>query len=199
MLSEHTRFHALSRCRLALAFATTLAGSSLCPAPLRAQSTPAIQAASQPAIANTKPGVPFSPQVLASLLPQSVYFHGRTAALQLRNAAGVSFGAGAIVWAGLVDTSGYASNVQDRYQFYLVTESALLFGNSRLPAGVYGGGFVGDHFILMDIGGRTVAEGNVETDAAMPRPRPLQMLPDSPNAVRLALGRHWVRLQIATL
>ncbi|HLI77887.1 MAG TPA: hypothetical protein VKV02_13155, partial [Acidobacteriaceae bacterium] len=132
---------------------------------------------------------------LSALLPATVYFQGRSAPLQLRNAGGTSFGPDAIVWVSLVDSSGYSSSVQERYQFYLVTESPLRFGEAHLPAGAYGGGFQGDHFLLMDLGGHTVAEGDVHVDSALARPRPLQVLPESPSSIKLYLGRRWVSLR----
>ena len=156
-----------------------------------AQGTPQ----SQPAASKDAPGVPFSADRLASLLPPSVYFQGRSAPIQIRNAAGVSLANGAVVWATLVDVSGYSTSVQDRYQFYFVTEGPLFFGKTTLPAGAYGGGFLGDHFLLMDLGGHTLAEGPLQEDATLRRPRPLMMVPVSPSSVRLYLGRHWVLVQ----
>lgn len=143
----------------------------------------------------TGPGAPFSADKLTELLPPSVYFQGRTAPLQLRNAAGTDLGSGQIVWSSLVDSSGYSTSVQEKYQFYLVSEGPLQFGSARLPAGAYGGGFLGERFLLMDLGGHTIAQGALETDATLRRPRPLQMVVDHPGAVRLYLGRHWVLLQ----
>lgn len=134
----------------------------------------------------------FSPEKLASLLPATVYFQGRSAAVQLRNAAGVSFGQNAIVWAALVDTSGYSTSVQERYQFYFVTETGLRFGDVHLAPGAYGAGYVGDHFLVMDLGGHEVGSGATTEDAALRRPRPLQMVADGPGSVKLYLGRRWV-------
>lgn len=142
-------------------------------------------------------GTPYTADQLARLLPATVYFQGRTAPVQLRNAGGASLAGGGIVWAGLVDTAGYASSVQEKYQFYLVTEGALEIGGKRLPAGAYGGGFVGERFVIMDLGGHTVAEGTSERDAALTRPRPLQVMADAPDAVKLFLGRRWVLLRAA--
>lgn len=159
--------------------------------------TSATQQAATTAASTSSAGRPLSPEAVAKLLPVSVYFQGKTAPLQLRNAAAVSFSDDATVWAALVDTSGYASDVQERYQFYLVTESPLLVGQTMLAAGAYGGGFIGDRFLIMDLGGHSVAEGDLQKDPAMKRPRPLQMMPDMPNAVKLYLGRHWVELQAA--
>lgn len=146
----------------------------------------------------SRPGVPFTADKLNSLLPTAVYFQGRTAPLQLRNSGGTDFGNGRIVWVSLVDSSGYASSVQERYQFYLVTEGPLQFGSARIAAGAYGGGFLGDHFVLMDLGGHTVAEGPISADPALARPRPLQVVGASPDAVKLYLGRNWVLLHSTT-
>lgn len=177
-------------CALLLPASLAAAGASVAPAF-------AMQQTAQDA-AHAQPGIPLKPDALAALLPATVFFQGRTAALQMRNAAAVPFAKGAIVWAALVDSSGYATATQEKYQFYLVTECPLRFGNARIPAGVYGGGFIGDHFILMDVGGHTIAQGPTQLDAAYPRPRPLQMLPVSPSAVKLMLGRHWVNVEAAS-
>ena len=141
------------------------------------------------------PGIPFSADTLTSLLPATVYFQGRSAPLQLRNAGGTTFAEGAIVWVSLVDSSGYSTSVQERYQFYLVTEGPLQFGSVSLRPGAYGGGFVGDRFLVMDLGGHTIGEGATQTDNGMQRPRPLQVRADQPMSVRLYLGRRWVSLR----
>ena len=152
------------------------------------------QQASSASTAASPLGTPWAPAALANLLPPSVYFRGKSAPIQLRNAGAVRFGEDAIAWVALVDNSGYATDVQEKYQFYLVTEAPLLLGGTKLAAGAYGGGFLGERFVVMDLGGHTVAEGSLQTDPALKRPRPLQMLPDTPHAVKLYLGRHWVEL-----
>ncbi len=155
--------------------------------PALAQDTPASTAA-----------VPFPADKLSSLLPATVYFQGQSAPLQLRNAAGTNFNGGAIFWVSLVDTSGYSTSVQARYQFYLVSEGPLHIGGVAVPAGAYGGGFLGDRFVLMDPGGHTVAEGPITNDPDLKRPRPLQIVPDGPSSVNLYLGRHRVLVQSDT-
>lgn len=140
-------------------------------------------------------GAPFTADKLASLLPATVYFQGRTAPLQIRNSGGTAFNGDQVLWAGLVDTAGYSTSVQERYQFYFVSEGPIRFGDADLPAGAYGAGFLGDHFLIMDLGGHTLAQGPLQTDAAMKRPRPLQLLSDKQNTARLYLGRHYVVLQ----
>ncbi len=149
------------------------------------------------AAAESGPGVPFTAEKLTALLPPSVYFAGRTAPLQTRNAGGTKFANGAIFWVSLVDSSGYASSVQERYQFYIVTEGPVRFGDVTLRPGAYGGGFVGDRLVLMDIGDHSIGEGPIQTDASLRRPRPLQVVADQPGAVKLYLGRKWVTVRTA--
>ena len=147
--------------------------------------------ASSASAATSAPGIPFTAEKVSSLLPATVYFAGRTAPLQTRNAGGTVLPSG-ILWISLVDSSGYSTSVQERYQFYFVTEGPVHVGDVALKAGAYGGGFVGDHFVLMDLGDHTVGEGATQNDTEMRRPRPLQVVGDQPNTVKLYLGRRWV-------
>jgi len=129
----------------------------------------------------------------SKLLPDAVYFAGKSAGTQLRNSAGVRYADGLSVLAVLVDTSGYSSAVQDKYQGYLLTEVPLEFGGHRLPAGAYGIGFVGTHFGVMDIASHDLLQATAAHDAAMPRPMPLQILEGATaGTYRLCSGRSCV-------
>ena len=131
---------------------------------------------------------------LEKLLPATVFFQQQSAPLQLRNAAAYRGASGNIVWASLVDTSGYSTGVRERYQFYFVTESATSIAGKALPAGAYGGGFLSDgNLLIMDIGGHDIFRVKVSEDGALRRPRPLQMTVD-PAGVRLYLGRQYVSI-----
>ena len=70
------------------------------------------------------------------LLPASVYFKGQSATTQLRNSGGVKFADGSYVLATLVDTSGYSSDVQQKYQAYFITELQIKIEGHVLPAGI---------------------------------------------------------------
>jgi len=48
------------------------------------------------------------------------------------------------VIAGLVDTSGYAADVREKYQGFLITDSPIRIGGSELGSGAYGFGFSND-------------------------------------------------------
>lgn len=155
------------------------------------------QAASAPAPAQASSplGTPLTAAELTSLIPATVFFRGQTAPVQIRNAGAVRFSKDAVLFAVLVDNSGYSSGIRESYQFYLVTESPITFGGQQLAPGAYGGGFLNDNtFTIMDIGGHPVIKGAVETDAKLQRPRPLQMLPGTSGSVRLFLGRNFVTI-----
>lgn len=132
------------------------------------------------------------------LVPGAVFFKGQSANTQARNSGGVHFADGQYALAVLVDTSGYTSAVQQKYQGYLLTEVPLEFGSHRVPPGAYGFGFVKSGFLVMDIGGHELLTADVVHDQQMHRPMPLQILAaGQPSLYRLCSGRDCVRFERA--
>jgi hypothetical protein len=174
-------------------FAAALAAFSL-QAPLHAQMT-----AAPPVAADTlAPGLVPKASV-APLVPPAVFFAGKVASTQVRNAGAAKLPGDHYIVSVLVDTSGYSTSVQEKYQAYLITEATLTIDGHSLPAGAYGCGFIAnDTFIVMDIGGATLFTAHSTRDAELRRPTPLQMLasPDG-NGYRLYVGRSYVTLQAA--
>src|ERR1700686_3247914 len=84
------------------------------------------------------------------LAPNSYYFAGQSAAVQVRNTAGLKNAAGKVVLAGLVDTSGYSTAIQEKYQGFLITETKLSFEGATLDPGEYGFGFKDGTFIVIN-------------------------------------------------
>ena len=124
------------------------------------------------------------------LLPDAVYYAGKSANTQLRNSAGIHYSDGHNILAVLVDTSGYSTFVQEKYQGYLLTEVPLVIGDHTLVPGAYGIGFVGDHFGVMDIGNHDLLQAHATRDDKMPRPMPLQIIDgSSAGTYRLCFGR----------
>ncbi len=132
---------------------------------------------------------------LEPLLPATVFYKGRTATVQLRNAVGIRFASGALTLAVKVDTQGYASADQDTYQDYLLSEVPLHFDADILPAGAYGIGFLAGTFQVMDLGGHRLLSIPSTHDALIARPTPLKFVEDqAPGAFRLYSGRDYVTL-----
>ena len=154
----------------------------------------------QAAVQSTAPAQAtiLSPQEIGSMMPRSVFFRGQTATVQLRNTFGLRFADGPVVLAGLVDTSGYATKLQQKYQGYLLSETTLSVNGKTLPAGSYGFGFVAnDTFIVMNIGAHEVLKVASKTDSSLPRPRPLTIAAGShPGSYRLYQGRRFVSIRL---
>lgn len=134
-----------------------------------------------------------APAEVQKLLPQAVYYKGQSAPAQTRNSGGVKFSDGYYVLATLVDTSGYSTDVQAKYQAYFISEVPLKIGGQNLPAGVYGVGFIGDNkLVVTDVGAHDVLTVSSSSDDAMKRPRPLQVTQDASGGFRLYSGRRYI-------
>lgn len=136
----------------------------------------------------------------AELLPTTVFFQGKTAPVQGRNSGGVRFANKSLMLVSLVDNSGYSSQVQEKYQAYLITESPIEIGDQRLASGAYGCGFLSDgNFIVMDIGGHDLFTTKATHDGDLHRPTPLQIMaaPNEPGKYRLYAGRNFVTFGVA--
>lgn len=132
---------------------------------------------------------------LKQLVPTNVFFQGQTAPTQLRNSAGFRTSGGKLVFTFLVDTSGYASDVAQKYQGYLITEVPLTLEGKKIQPGSYGVGFPADgSFHVMDVGGNDLATAPAHTDSQLHRPVPLQIT-KSGGEYRLYFGRRYVQLQ----
>ena len=131
---------------------------------------------------------------LVKLFPASVYYCGQSAPTQLRNSGGVKFADGHYMLASMVDTSGYSTGVAAKYQGYLIAEVPLKIGGKHLPAGAYGFGFLsGNRFLVTDLGANDVFTVMSMPDAAMTRPRPLQVTVNPAGGFRLYSGRNYVQ------
>ena len=113
----------------------------------------------------------------------------------MRNSAGFSAADGKLVLAGLVDTSGYATDVQAKYQGFLITEVKLSIEGSTLSPGAYGFGFSKEgKFLVMDVGANDLFTVAGKMDDKLHHPVPLKMVEDG-DAYRLYAGRKWVSMK----
>jgi hypothetical protein len=130
----------------------------------------------------------------AKVMPATVFFRGQAASVQARNSGGVKLPDGMLVLCALVDTSGYSTAVQQKYQAYFITEVALDINGQKLRPGAYGVGFIeGTKFIVMDLGAHDLFTTDGIRDAALKRPTPLQVLADTaPDHYRLYINRNYV-------
>ena len=128
------------------------------------------------------------------LAPTTYYFAGRSASVQSRNTAGVKNSAGKMVLAGLVDTSGYSTAVQEKYQGLLITETKLTFDGATLDPGQYGFGFKDGKFVVMNVASTDLLSVPSQNDDKVQHPVPLRIEKDG-DGYRLYAGRKYVVLK----
>jgi hypothetical protein len=145
------------------------------------------------ALGQSAPGL-LSADEVKKVAPAGFFFAGQSASVQLRNTGGVRT-SGGIVLAGLVDNSGYASDVAAKYQGFLITETKLNIGNFDLAPGAYGFGFTKEgKFLVMDVGNHEILSTEFKTDGDMKRPVPLKFSAGE-GGYRLYAGRKWVEIK----
>lgn len=111
---------------------------------------------------------------LKKVVPNSFFFSGQVAVVQTRNSAGFKNSAGKMVLAGLVDTTGYATAIAEKYQGFLITEVKLSFGAATLEPGCYGFGFKDGKLIVMNIAGAELVSTASQSDDQVKHPVPLK-------------------------
>jgi hypothetical protein len=128
------------------------------------------------------------------LAPSTYFFAGQSAAVQVRNTAGLKNSSGKVVMAGLVDTSGYSTAVQEKYQGFLITETKLSFDGAILDPGEYGFGFKDGKFIVMNVASTDLFSIASQNDEGRKHPVPLTIEKDGAG-YRLYAGRKYVVLK----
>jgi hypothetical protein len=129
---------------------------------------------------------------LNKVVPKSFYFAGQSAETQMRNTAAARIGENRHIIAGMVDTSGYSTEISGKYEGFFITDSPVQFGDKQLESGAYGFGFAADGSVkIFDLSSREILSAATRTDAEMKRPRPLQMMKDE-NGIRFYKGKNYV-------
>lgn len=128
---------------------------------------------------------------LTRVVPTGFYFEGQSAPTQMRNAAAARTGERKHVVAGLVDTSGYSTEIRAKYEGFLITDSRIKLGEQELPVGAYGFGFTDDGKLnIFDVAGNQILSAATATDKDLRRPRPLSMV-NAKDGLRLYAGRNY--------
>jgi hypothetical protein len=146
------------------------------------------------AFAQSKAGI-LSADEVKHLTPASYFFAGQSAPVQLRNSAGFRTAGSKVVLVGLVDTSGYAADVQQKYMGFFITEVKLKVGDAEVSPGQYGFGFSKEgKFLLLDVSANEIASAPAAKDDNLARPVPLKIVADG-DAYKLYAGRNWVGIK----
>ncbi|MDH3493479.1 MAG: hypothetical protein OEM82_08015 [Acidobacteriota bacterium] len=129
---------------------------------------------------------------LEQIVPESFYFAGLSGKTQRRNSAVAKLGEKRFIVAGLVDVSGYSTEISGVYEGFFITDSNVKFGKKKVKTGAYGFGFAKDGTVnLFDLSGKKIITVKTTRDDEMSRPRPLMMMSDK-DGVKLFKGRDFV-------
>jgi hypothetical protein len=138
-----------------------------------------------------------------SALPKDFYLEGNAIPTAKRNAVMVTSPSGARALFSLLDTTGYSSNIIEKYIGMIITEGDLTVCGQKVPVGSYGFGWAqsprGEDqpgtFSLYNQAGAKLAECSTPRDADLKAPRPLQIVVKADGTASLYHGRNGVSLQ----
>ena len=131
---------------------------------------------------------------LTKVLPTSYFFRGLSATVQARNSSALKYQDGFFVLAGLVDTSGYSSDIRQKYTGFFISEKSVTLAGKTLPPGEYGMGFNADgKFHILDVAANELLTVDTIKDVKLAHPVPLQFVVGN-GETRLYLGRTYVTL-----
>lgn len=138
-----------------------------------------------------------------SALPKDFYIEGNAIPTAKRNAVMVTSPSGARAVFSLLDTTGYASNIIEKYVGMVITEGDLTICGQKVAVGSYGFGWAqsprGEDkpgtFSLYNQAGAKLAECGTPRDADLKVPRPLQVVVKADGTATLYHGRNGVPLQ----
>ncbi len=135
-----------------------------------------------------------SAQEVKKVVPDVYFFRGQSAPVQIRNSSGFKVG-DKFVLAGLVDTSGYAADVQSKYRGFFITEVKLTIEGKDLAPGAYGFGFSKEgKFTVLDVGANDLLSVDAHSDENLKRPVPLKIEADG-DGYRLYANRQYVSVK----
>lgn len=143
-------------------------------------------------------------QAFNKILPKDFVLEENAIPTQKRNSALALTPAGSRLIVGLLDTSGYSSQVQEKYLGMLITEGSVEVCGHSVAIGSYGFGLAkpsggsegpGAQFNLYNQAGQKVAACSTHWDTKIKRPRPLQIVVEGGGTARLYLGRNWIELK----
>jgi len=136
-----------------------------------------------------------------SAMVKDFYLEGNSIPTQKRNAALVKTLAGARVLFALIDTTGYSSQIVQKYEGMIISEGNFTIGGQKLGVGSFGFGHTKPlatsnddmKLYIYDQAGTKVAECSGKKDAGLAQPMPLQVVKGVP--AKLYLGRHAFELR----
>ena len=136
-------------------------------------------------------------------VPRDFVLEAYSIPVEKRNASLVRTPSGSRVFFALLDTSGYSSQVQQKYIGMLIAEGKVEICGHPFDTGSYGFGLTKPvpagpgpaEFRFYNQAGLLLASCPATRDEKLKQPRPLQALWSAEITARLYVGRYWVAFQ----
>jgi hypothetical protein len=138
-----------------------------------------------------------------SAIPNDFYLEGNRIPVEKRNAALLKIPAGARLLLALLDTTGYSSQIKQKYAGMVITEGTVSVCSVSLSVGSYGFGLEKPaatssedaKFFLYNQAGEKVGDCGAKKDKAVKQPKPLNVVLSKEAGARLYLGRYFLELK----
>ena len=146
---------------------------------------------------------PVTADAFNKAVPADFYLEGNRIPVEKRNASVLKNAAGKQVVMAILDTSGYSSQIQQKYQGMMITETKLAVCGTTLGVGSYGFGLerpaatsnADATFKVYDQAGDKLAECGAKKDDSVKQPRPLSVVTPKAGAAKLYLGKYAVEIK----
>jgi hypothetical protein len=146
---------------------------------------------------------PVTPDAFKHAVPTDFYLVGEHIPVEARNAAVLKNPKGARLVVALIDTSGYSSQIQQKYVGMLITETKLSVGTIQVGVGSYGFGLerpaatsnADAKFLLYNQAGEKVGECPAKKDDSIKQPKPLSVTTAKGAPAKLYLGKYALELK----
>lgn len=139
----------------------------------------------------------------ANAVPNDFYLEGNRIPVEKRNSVLLKDSGGARVVVGLIDTAGYSAHIKEKYRGFIITESSISFGGSKLGVGSYGIGLdlpgaptnADGSFKIYNQAGEKVGEGTLKYDANVKLAKPLGVSADKSGPTKLLFGKYVLEIE----
>jgi hypothetical protein len=138
-----------------------------------------------------------SGKAFESAIPNDFYLEGNRIPVDKLHAALLKTPAGARLVLAKIDTTGYSSQIQQKYIGMVITEGKVSVCDIPLSVGSYGFGLEkpAGKFLLYNQAGEKVGDCGAKKDSALKQPKPLNIALSKEAGARLYLGRYFVELK----
>jgi hypothetical protein len=136
-------------------------------------------------------------------VPADFYLEGNRIPVQNRNTVLLKNAKGVRVVVGLIDTTGYSSQIKAKYIGFVITETSITIGGTKLGVGSYGFGLDRPAassndpatFKIYNQAGEKLGESAAKKDDSIKQPKPLAVATDKSGPAKILLGKYVVELQ----